>query len=241
MQTVEMAALTQQDLVDATTLGSGPVPAPLPRYQVALLVAAGGALGGVLRLAVALMAPTVTTPTLVEIPWSTLSVNVLGSLVLGVLIGAIEVRSLRPWVFPLLGTGVCGGFTSLSTVVLEGSAMIGADFPLAGFGYAMLTIVGGIGAVVLGLLAGGWGMRRLTRSAASRPGPAAHPSATGSAATHGPATQSPATQSPVHHGPENHGSANHGSAARSRAAHGPATRSPANRSPVNRRGNGADS
>jgi len=226
MQTVEMAALTQQDLVDATTLGSGPVHAPLPRYQVALLVAAGGALGGVLRLAVTLLAPTVTTPTLVETPWSTLSVNVLGSLVLGVLIGAIEVRSMRPWVFPLLGTGVCGGFTSLSTVVLEGSAMIGADFPMAGLGYAMVTIVGGIGAVVLGLFTGGWGMRRLARRAASRPGPAPH-----SSVTHGPATQSPATQSPATPSP----------ATRNSAAHGPAKRSPANRSPVNRRGNGADS
>lgn len=236
MQTVEMAALTQQDLVDATTLGSGPIHAPLPRYQVALLVAAGGALGGVLRLAVALMAPTVTTPTLVEIPWSTLSVNVLGSLVLGVLIGAIEVRSLRPWVFPLLGTGVCGGFTSLSTVVLEGSAMIGADFPLAGFGYAMLTIVGGIGAVVLGLLAGGWGMRRLTRSAASRPGPAAH-----SSATQGPAPQSPVTPSPETRSPETPGPAPRDRGAHDHPNHSPADHSSSDHGSANRRGKGADS
>lgn len=170
MQTAEMAALSQQELVDVTTFGSGPVHAPLPRYQVGLLVAGGAAIGGVLRIALALLVPTVTTPTLVEIPWATLSVNVLGSFVLGVLIGAIEVRALRPWIFPLLGPGVCGGFTSLSAVVLEGSAMIGADFPLAGFGYAMLTIVGGIGAVVLGLLAGRWAMRLRVRRAADRPG-----------------------------------------------------------------------
>jgi CrcB protein len=55
---------------------------------------------------------------------------------------------------PLLGTGLCGGFTTMSTVVLEGSAMIGADFPLLALSYAGLTLVLGLAAVVAGLILG---------------------------------------------------------------------------------------
>ena len=55
---------------------------------------------------------------------------------------------------PLLGTGLCGGFTTMSTVVLGGSAMIGADFPLLALLYAALTLALCLGAIVLGLLLG---------------------------------------------------------------------------------------
>ncbi len=78
----------------------------------------------------------------------------LGSLGLGALNGVLEVREGRPWMRPLLGTGLCGGFTTMSTVVLEGSAMIGADFPLLALLYAALTLALCLGAIVLGLLLG---------------------------------------------------------------------------------------
>ena len=68
--------------------------------------------------------------------------------------GVLEVREGRPWMRPLLGTGLCGGFTTMSTVVLGGSAMIGADFPLLALLYAALTLALCLGAVVLGLLLG---------------------------------------------------------------------------------------
>ncbi|MBB5830462.1 fluoride efflux transporter FluC [Brachybacterium aquaticum] len=154
MRTVEIAAVRHEDVADSETLGSGPVRPRLAPWKVALLVAAGGALGAILRYTLTVLAPTVTTPTLVEVPWATLWVNVLGCLALGALNGSLEVRPGRPWMTPLLGTGLCGGFTTMSTVVLEGSAMIGANFPILALFYAAETVVLCLGAVALGLLIG---------------------------------------------------------------------------------------
>ena len=91
MHTVEMAALRDVDVADSETLVSGPVrPAPAT-WRIALLVAAGGALGAMLRFLLTVLDPAVTTPTLVEVPWATLTVNVLGSLGLGALNGVLEI------------------------------------------------------------------------------------------------------------------------------------------------------
>lgn len=149
-----MAAVHLEDVIDSETLGSGPVRARLVWWQFALLVAAGGALGGFLRFTLSVLAPTVTTPTLVEVPWATFWVNLLGCLALGGLNGVLEVRSGRSWMQPLLGTGLCGGFTSFSAVVLEGSAMIGADFPLVALSYGAATVVLCLGGLILGLILG---------------------------------------------------------------------------------------
>ena len=149
-----MAAVHLEDIIDSETLGSGPVRARLTWWQTALLVAAGGALGGFLRFTLSVLAPTVTTPTLVEVPWATFGVNLLGCLALGGLNGALEVRAGRSWMQPLLGTGLCGGFTTFSAVVLEGSAMIGADFPLLALSYGAATVVLCLGGLILGLVLG---------------------------------------------------------------------------------------
>lgn len=154
MQTAEMAALRNVDVADSTTIGSGPVAEKLSPWAAAALVGLGGGLGALLRFAAAVAIPTVTTPTLVELPWATLWVNVLGCVGLGILAGVLEVRPGRPWLHPLLGTGLCGGFTSFSAVVLEGSAMIGADFPVFALIYAAVTLVVCLLMVVLGTLAG---------------------------------------------------------------------------------------
>lgn len=167
MQTVEMAALRHEDVIVSDTLGSGPVPMRLAPGTAALLVAAGGALGALLRFGLILLAPTVTTPTLVELPWTTLGVNLLGCLALGALSGVLEVRPGRPWMQPLLGTGLCGGFTTFSTVVLDGSAIIGADFPVLALTYAGLTVLLCLGAVVAGLVGG----RRLALRGSGRAAP----------------------------------------------------------------------
>ncbi|WP_394215364.1 fluoride efflux transporter FluC [Brachybacterium vulturis] len=159
MQTVEMAALRYVEITESETLDSGPVHDGSVPWRTAMLVAAGGAVGAMLRLSLTVLAPTVTTPTLVELPWATLWVNLLGCLGLGLLNGVLEVRAQRPWLQPLLGTGLCGGFTSFSAVVLEGSAMIGADFPVLAMTYTVVTVVVCLSGIVLGLLGG----RRLGR------------------------------------------------------------------------------
>ncbi len=154
MRTVEMAALRAEDLEDLHVGAPPGVMRPLPVHTAALLVAAGGAVGAILRFTIAVLVPTVLTPTLIETPWPTLWVNVMGCLAFGAIAGHAEIRVAQPWVMPLLGTGLCGGFTSMSTVVLEGSAMFGADFPLQAMLYGSLTLVLCLGASIAGLLAG---------------------------------------------------------------------------------------
>lgn len=96
-----------------------------------VLVAIGGALGSVARygLNVALrdweLLQTVALhrdekPTAVALPWGTLGANVLGCLVIGfVTEWAGSKFGLSPEARLFLTTGFCGGFTTLSTLMLE--------------------------------------------------------------------------------------------------------------------------
>jgi CrcB protein len=84
----------------------------------ALLVFAGGGLGAVLRYGVNRLAFHLLGP---GFPWSTLIVNVLGSLLMGLLIGA---RAAVPGGVShhmrlFLATGLLGGFTTFSAFSLD--------------------------------------------------------------------------------------------------------------------------
>ncbi|UQN31572.1 fluoride efflux transporter FluC [Brachybacterium kimchii] len=153
MRTVEMEAVSvTAEEEDSETLSSGPGLPPLSWQRTLLLVACGGVAGGVLRELFTLLMPTIQTPTLIEVPRSTLLVNVLGCVGLGILTGLLERQPDAPrWMRPLLGIGFLEGFTIYSGVVLEGSAMIGADFPALAFVYGAITVFGAIGGVLLGL------------------------------------------------------------------------------------------
>lgn len=76
--------------------------------MTALLVAVGGAAGALLRWAVGHWLATS------GLPWATLVVNVVGSLLLGVVAAASD-----GWPRTLLGTGVAGALTTYSAFALE--------------------------------------------------------------------------------------------------------------------------
>lgn len=153
MHTAEMPALTENDL-DGTVPPPPPVP-PLGFAPTAALVAAGGALGTLGRWVLSESMPVVLTSTLVAVPWPTVLANLLGCLLLGVLNGVLDVRPRSPrWLTPFLGVGVAGGFTTFSTVIFHGAAMIGANAPVLALVYATLTLVAGLGGVLLGFIAG---------------------------------------------------------------------------------------
>jgi CrcB protein len=98
-----------------------------------LLVALGGLLGALLRVAVGQAWP-------VELfPWSTLLVNVTGSAVLAFL-PALAVVHRRPLLAPFLGTGVLGGYTTLSTASSETVALGDGGRPLLALAYAGVTL-----------------------------------------------------------------------------------------------------
>lgn len=89
---------------------------------------------------------------------STLLVNVVGSLLLGLLVGrGIGGRSRLLW-----GTGVLGGFTTYSAFAVQTEQLARDGQLVWAVGYPVLAVVLGLAAAVLGLLLG----RRLAGGAA---------------------------------------------------------------------------
>ena len=78
-----------------------------------LLVAIGGALGACLRYLVILWVPTD------GFPWSTLSVNLIGSFALGIIIGLSANQLLDEKATLMIATGLLGAFTTMSTYSVD--------------------------------------------------------------------------------------------------------------------------
>ena len=84
-------------------------------------------------------------------PWGTWVINVTGSFALGLLTGLALDHGLSAHVVSVLGTGICGGYTTFSTFNFE-SVRLAEDGSLAG---AVGNIAGSIAA---GLLAAACGL-----------------------------------------------------------------------------------
>ncbi len=108
--------------------------------EVRLAVAAGGAVGTLLRLAVAEAFPVTA------FPLATLFVNLVGAYLLGRLAGSMPDASPRVRAF--VGTGILGAFTTFAAVAVDVVAL-GHD-PLLLVVYAMATLAGGISVARLG-------------------------------------------------------------------------------------------
>lgn len=111
-----------------------------------LAVGAGSAVGGTLRYALALLLP----PRLGHLPWHTLLANVLGALLLGLLSGWAQRHAPQPHLQAFLTVGLCGGFTTFSTLMNEHYTLHAQQFSLLAWGYLLLTLLGGWAAVALG-------------------------------------------------------------------------------------------
>ena len=117
-----------------------------------LLVGLGGAIGAMARYGVGLaamrLAPGATWP------WATLTVNVVGGLLMGLLVGWMAERAgAGQENIRLLGAvGVLGGFTTFSAFSLETVLMIERrQYAVAG-GYVLASVVISILALFLGLM-----------------------------------------------------------------------------------------
>jgi CrcB protein len=106
----------------------------------------GGALGTLARAALA----TVAAPEPGHWPWPTFIVNVVGAFLLGYfttrLLERLPVSSYRR---PLLGTGVCGGLTTFSTMQVEVVRMFEQKHYGLAVGYTTVSIVVGLLALYL--------------------------------------------------------------------------------------------
>jgi len=128
--------------------GSG-VRGPDAGWDILLVVAAGGALGSLARWALgqALIAPPG------GFPWATFLANVSGAFAIGVLmVFVLDVWPPSRYVRPFLGVGVLGGFTTVSTYMLDTRALIAADRAPLAASYLLGTLAAGLAAVWAGIL-----------------------------------------------------------------------------------------
>ena len=110
-----------------------------------LWVGLGGFLGSTLRYACYLI------PVKSNSFWTTLSVNLIGSFIIGLIIalfnkGFVASEELRLF----LTVGICGGFTTFSTFSMEMAQLSQHDKWLSLSLYLSLSVIGGIFAFIAG-------------------------------------------------------------------------------------------
>lgn len=107
-------------------------------------VFAGGAAGTLVRAALAEGFPHSAT----SWPWFTFAVNVVAALLLGYFVTRLQERlPVSKYRRPLLGTGLCGGLSTFSTMQVELLKMIDAHAYGLAVGYAAASIAAGYAAI----------------------------------------------------------------------------------------------
>jgi CrcB protein len=145
----------------ATDLAVAHLPGPPPgrpesrrlpridRREIAAIFA-GGALGTLLRAALAEAFPHSPTTW----PWPTFAVNIVAAFLLGYFVTRLQERlPLSSYRRPLLGTGLCGGLSTFSTMQVEILNMLGAHAWGLAAGYAAASVAAGYAAVHLATVA----------------------------------------------------------------------------------------
>ena len=119
-----------------------------------LLVIVGGGIGAGFRYQVGGVALRLLGP---GFPYGTLTINILGGFMMGVLAGLLakpplldaDGEPLRLF----LGVGVLGGFTTFSSFSLESFNMLHRGQPVMAAGYALASVIGSVLALYAGLIA----------------------------------------------------------------------------------------
>jgi fluoride exporter len=124
---------------------------------VLFAISVGAAIGALARYGLDVAFP----PGRTGFPWATFGINVVGSLLIGVLmVLVVEVWEAHPLVRPLLGVGILGGFTTFSTYVVDVQRLVDAGAAGTALAYLAATLAAALVAVYAGLM--------ITRTAVSR-------------------------------------------------------------------------
>ena len=117
----------------------------IDRREVAAIFA-GGALGTLLRAALAEAFPHPPTAW----PWPTFAVNIVAAFLLGYFVTRLQERlPLSSYRRPLLGTGLCGGLSTFSTMQVEILTMLDAHAWSLAIGYTAASVAAGYAAIYL--------------------------------------------------------------------------------------------
>jgi CrcB protein len=115
---------------------SPPHPLPRPALLVGVLATgAGGAVGAVARWSATSVLPVEAD----RFPWATFVINLVGAALLAALPLLAAVHT-RPWLSLLLGTGVLGGFTTMSAASAETFELLDHGHVVLGLAYCLGTL-----------------------------------------------------------------------------------------------------
>ena len=116
--------------------------------KMAVFAAAGGALGASGRyMTGVLMTRLLGT----SFPWGTLTVNIVGSFIMGALVTALALRfSVGNEMRTFLAIGILGGFTTFSSFALDFAYLIERRQILGGMIYMGASVIGSVMAIFLG-------------------------------------------------------------------------------------------
>ncbi|MBO1766722.1 MULTISPECIES: CrcB family protein [unclassified Allobranchiibius] len=144
--------------LDVDVEGEDLAPTPPGRELGTLaMISIGGVVGAVGRYRVGVQWPT----SAVGFPWTTFFINVIGSTLLGALLGGIELRTAWARWRPLLGTGVIGGFTTFSTFAVDNQRLVRDGHTITALSYATATLA----VCAAGTMAGDYLVHRSHRTA----------------------------------------------------------------------------
>ncbi len=129
------------------------VSAPSP-LAASALVAAGGAVGALARYhlgrSVTLMLGESAAS---AFPWATFTINIAGSLAMGVLMGwFIRQGATHEGLRLLIGVGLLGGFTTFSTFSFEMLVLLQRGAVGPALAYATGSVLAGLAAAVIGMM-----------------------------------------------------------------------------------------
>lgn len=119
------------------------------RWDILLMISAGGALGSLARW---LVAETVVSSPL-HAPWATAVENVSGAFALGALmVFVLDVWPSHRYLRPFLGVGVLGGYTTFSTYMLDTRTLLVDGHAPVALAYLFGTLLLGLVSVTAGVL-----------------------------------------------------------------------------------------
>ncbi len=114
-----------------------------------ILIALGGGTGAVCRHLVSIAGLRLLGPVF---PWGTVTVNILGSLLMGIFVEVLAQRlNASPELRYLIATGFLGGFTTFSTFSLDVAVLWERGEPIATVAYVLVSLVLSVSALFAGL------------------------------------------------------------------------------------------
>jgi fluoride exporter len=139
-----LAVQPGQEILGARPSRGGRRLAPRADRRELAAIFIGGALGTLLRAAFAEAFPRPPD----SWPWPTFAVNITAAFLLGYFVTRLQERlPLSSYRRPLLGTGLCGGLSTFSTMQVEILKMISAHAWALAAGYAAASVLAGYAAI----------------------------------------------------------------------------------------------